>query len=135
MHNVGRLSHRMLTLMELQAELLKVDARDAQRALARPLVFLFGGAVFGLCSVPLLMIAVAHALREWAAFSWTTAFFAAAVLASAIAAGAILTGWLLLRKRLGVFNRSVREFRTNMTWLKESLKGEEIGERGRQHIH
>jgi hypothetical protein len=32
--DVGKLLHRLLDLMELQAELLKVDARDGFRSLA-----------------------------------------------------------------------------------------------------
>lgn len=132
--DVGQLSHRVLTLLELHADLLKVDAKDSLSASTRPIALLVGGLVFGLSSVPILLIAVAHALREWAGFSWTASYAVAALTGLLIAGATIALGWRLLRKGLAAFDRSKLEFRRNLASLKRALSRAEPAESNCEHI-
>jgi hypothetical protein len=120
--SIGRLSHRLVILAELQAELLKADVKDGLTAMTRPVALLLGGAMFGAGSVSVLLIAVAQAFREWAGFSPTISYLVATLVGLAIAAAAVLVGSALVWKELAVFRRSQEELRRNLAWLKEVLK-------------
>lgn len=129
LHNAKRLSHRVLSLMELQGRLLKMDLQEGLHSLVVPLALLFGGVVFAFSFAQLLLVTVAHALRQWAELSWAAAYLSAALLALAMAAAATWIGLRLLQRRWNVCNRSMQEFNTNVAWLKKSLKQEEIPDR------
>jgi hypothetical protein len=126
--NVGLLYHRLISLMELQAALLKVDAKESLASGGQALLLFLGGALFGLSGVLVLLIAVAQGFREWAGWNWTWSYFAAALLGLTIAASGFLTAWSIVRKSLAVFQRSRDEFQKNLTWLKETLKPETLQE-------
>jgi uncharacterized membrane protein YedE/YeeE len=124
-----------MTLGELQVDLLKADMEDALTASTRPVTILVGGVALGLSSVPILLIAVAHAFREWLGFSWAASYFVAALIGLAIAVAAIVVGWRLLRKGLAAFERSQVEFRRNLTWLKQSLSQTSSDDRNCEQVH
>ncbi len=117
----GSTFRRLLDLMELQAELFKVDARDGFGALAPPAILIGGGVVAAFAGIVALLLAVAALLNQWAGWSVTLSLFTAGVLALLLAAGAVLLGWQLTRKALATFDRSTTEFRNNLDWLKTTL--------------
>ncbi len=120
--DVGQLAHRVLTLLELQTELLQADSREGLAGSARPAAILLGGIVVGLGSVPVLLLAMAQALREWAGASWAASYFIAALVGLSIAVAAILIGGRLLRRGLAAFDRSRGELRRNLAWVKQALR-------------
>jgi hypothetical protein len=120
--DVGKLLRRLLDLMELQAELLTVDARDGFRSLAPPAI-LIGvgvGAAFG--GIFVLLLTVAALLNQWAGWSATSSLFTAGLLGLLLAAGSVLLGWQLTRKAWSTFDGSRTEFRNNLARLKTSLE-------------
>lgn len=112
---------RLLDLMELQAELLQVDARDGFGALAPPAILIGGGVVAAFAGTFALLLAVAALLNQWAGWSATLSLFTAGVLGLLLAAGSVLLGWQLTCKALSSFDRSTTEFRNNLAWLKTTL--------------
>jgi hypothetical protein len=120
--DVGKLLHRLLDLMELQAELLKVDARDGFRSLAPPAILIGGGVVTAFGGIFVLLLTVASLLNQWAGWSATFSLFTAGVLGLLLAAGSVLLGWQLTCKALSTFDRSKTEFRNNLAWLKTTVE-------------
>jgi hypothetical protein len=132
--DVGKLLHRLLDLMELQSELLKVDARDGFRSLAPPAIFIGVGVVAAFAGIFALLLAVAALLNQWAGWSVPLSLFTAGVLGMLLAAGSVLFGWQLTRKALSTFDRSRTEFRNNLAWLKTTLENPSHDRRERQAI-
>ena len=120
--DVSKLFHRLLNLTELQAELLKVDARDGFRALAPPAILIGGGVVAAFGGIFVLLLTVAALLNQGAGWSATLSLFTAGVLGLLLAAASVLLGWQLTRKALSTFDRSKTEFRNNLDWFKTTLE-------------
>jgi uncharacterized membrane protein YqjE len=118
---VGKLFRRLLDLIELQVELLKVDAREGFRSLAPPAILIGVGVVIVFGGIFILLLAVAALLNEWAGWSAALSLFTAAVLGLLLTVGAVVLAWQLTRKALSTFDRSKTEFQNNVTWLKTSL--------------
>jgi hypothetical protein len=118
---VGKLLGRLLDLIELQVELLKVDAREGFRSLAPPAILAGTGVVAAFGGIFVLLLAAAALLYEWAGWSATLSLFTAGVLGLLLAAGAVVLAWYLTRRALATFDRSRTEFQNNLVWLKSSL--------------
>lgn len=133
--DVRQFSYGVLTLFELQVALLKADVQESLNDCRRGMVLLVGGALVGVSSIPILLIAVAQALHHWAGFSWAAAYFGATVVGLLLAAAGIFVGWRMLRRGLAVFNRSRTEYRTNLAWVRSVLSGKTPGHHDCEHIH
>lgn len=102
-------------------QLLAVDANESFKKAQTPLIMLVLGAVIGLGSTPLLLLALSEAFVQF--LEWDKAL---ALLASG-AIGAVLAGlllWLALSKAndvIGVFMRSRVELAENIRWIKYAL--------------
>lgn len=120
--DAGKLLHRLLDLMDLQIELLKVDARDGFRSLVPPAILIGGGVVATFAGIFVLLLTVAALLNQGAGWSATVSLFTAGVLGLLLAAGSLLLGWQLTRKALSTFDRSKTEFRNNLDWFKTTLE-------------
>jgi uncharacterized membrane protein (DUF485 family) len=118
---VGKLLRRLLDLIELQVELLKLDAREGFRSLAPPAILFGAGVVAAFGGIFVLLLMVAALLNEWAGWSLTLSLFTAAVFGLLLTVGAVLLAWQLTRRALSTFDRSKTEFQNNLTWLKTSL--------------
>lgn len=119
--NVGRLLHRLVELVELQGELLKVDVREGVRSLSMPVALILTGVVVGFGGVFVLLLALAGFLT-WLGIPQAVALLVAAVVGLAAAGGAGWLGWQFLRKALIAFDRSRAELRANIAWLKSTLR-------------
>ena len=119
--SIVQLFHRLIDLLELQAELLKVDTKEGVKSLLLPAVLLITSVSMVFGSALLLLLALATILSQGAGFSVTVSFLAASMAGLLLAAGAILLGWRLAKNGLAVIQRSTAELRTNFLSLKESL--------------
>ncbi len=120
---VGGLMHDVITLAELQSQLLGVDAREAAGRVALPVSLLGAAAVLGASSLPLLLIFLALVLRDYAGWGAAWAVLTAAVVGLLVSGGLLFAGYLGLMKVVKPFARSRDELSKNLTWLKEVLKG------------
>ncbi len=121
-HRFGRLSHRLVTLLELQLKLFRADAKDSLHDLIRPAILLVGGAVLGLSSVTVLLITCVCAFHQWGGLSWTGACFTTTLISFLVTGAALFVGWKFMQKGLVVFRRSQDELRTNVAWLVDLLR-------------
>jgi hypothetical protein len=119
--SVGQILHDIVTLAQLQAQLFKLDARDAMVRIERPILALAAGAVLAVCSVPIALVGVAFLLVDVAHLSrlaavWITFVFAAFVAASLIG---YAVAWF--HKPPGLFEYSREELVNNIERIKEML--------------
>ena len=121
-HGVRHLAHDIVTLVELQSELLKVDLRNWLGASVTPALILGAlAAIFALGSLPVLLLSLAYYLVEVADVSLTLALLAAggAGLLLAILLG--LVACVAARRGRNAFTRFRVELASNIAWLKRVL--------------
>ena len=118
---IDGLLHDIMSLGELQAQLLMVDARDSVQKAQAPLVLLWLAVMVGLGAGTVLLMALAEALHEVVGWSRWLAFLASG------GGGVVLSGllmWLAWRQVgaiTAVFNRSRDELAENVRWTKYAL--------------
>jgi hypothetical protein len=112
----------MVTLGELQAELMQVDLRNFMTSRVVPTVLLGAVAIIAaLASLPILLASLAYYLVEVANLTVASAFLAAAGVGLLVAAICGGTAWQRLRSRNDAFARSRIELARNVRWLKQVL--------------
>jgi uncharacterized membrane protein YqjE len=129
--NMGDFVHDVITLAELQARLVAVDAGEARARAIRPLILGVVGIVLLLASFPVALLGLAWLLAESGLVLWAALLIAAA--AGVIVSG--LLGWLAwrtIRTTFTVFRRSGDEFSQNLGWIKSVLRGSRRAER--EHV-
>lgn len=119
--NVRQLGSDVLTLAELQADLLQADLREWASAFARGVAALAAALVVLLASAPVALIALGYYLDEATDLSLPAAMLIAA---GAGVATAVLVGgvgaWLIKREQPPL-RRFRTELRHNVRWLKRVL--------------
>jgi len=118
---IGDLAADLISLGELQLELLAVDSRDALRESVYPgiLLCLGGGLILGAC--PVFLFGLSWGLAELTDISLAVACIIIAILALGGAGGLLYFARKHLRFSLGHFTRSREELRSNTQWLKRIL--------------
>jgi uncharacterized membrane protein YqjE len=121
-HGVRQLARDVVTLAELQTDLLNVELRDWLRSSAAPTLLLSVAAVgFAAASMPLLLLSLAYYLRNSAGLS------TAAAMLSASGAGLLVAGicgaaaWRFGHRSASAFARTRVELARNVRWLKQVL--------------
>jgi hypothetical protein len=121
-HGVRQLARDVVTLVELQAELLEVDVRDWLRKSVVPmLIFGAAAAVMGLASIPVLLLAFANWLAAATELSTAAAMLIAAASGLAVAAVCGAIAWARMKKGGRTFTRFRIELARNIRWLKHVL--------------
>jgi uncharacterized protein YqgC (DUF456 family) len=116
------LTHDVIELAELQAQLFAVDVKHTSKNAKSSLVM----AVIGICtllgSVPVALIALAELLVE--KLEWTRAAgHGAATLVGLLVSIAILgAAWAQFRSGFSALQRSREELNRNIAWIKSSLR-------------
>lgn len=118
--SIGGFAHDLLTLSELQAELLKTDTQDCLKRLVVPAATVLFAMVLLLGCVPIALTALALGLVE-AGLSYWLAFLLSAGIGLAVGLAIGFIGWKLLTRTPVVFERSKVEFSSNFTWVKSVL--------------
>jgi hypothetical protein len=120
---MGDLTHDIVSLAELQFELVRNDYRAGMKGLLAPVVLLLVAGVMALGTVPIALLLLAEILIQVGGLSRASAFSIAAAggFISATALGVV--GWSQLRGIGRVFRRSREEWIRNLNWIKLALKG------------
>jgi len=121
--NTGEFLHDLVTLIELQMRLLFIDGQEGMRGLLWPTVTLVTGLAVGVATLPVALIALALTLTEVTSLSPAQSAAIAAGTGLLIAALFAGFGWWSLRSPRGnAFERSGREWRQNLRWIKDALQ-------------
>lgn len=119
--NLRQLASDVVTLVELQAELLQVDLRDWFKGIVWCLVLAGAALVFGLAAIPVLLFSLAYLLVETTELSMAAALLISGGAGFAIAAVCVVTAVVLMKRDQRLLHRSASELRRNVRWLKEVL--------------
>jgi MFS superfamily sulfate permease-like transporter len=119
---MGDLTHDIVSLAELQFELVRNDYRAGIKGLLVPVVLLLGTGIVALGTVPVALLLMAEILIQVAGLSRASAFSisAASGFMTAVVLGVV--GWSQLRGIGRVFQRSREEWIRNLNWIKLALK-------------
>jgi len=124
--DVGEFAHDVLTLAELQAQLLAADVQECSRRVLVPGLVLVGGVALGLSCFPIAMAAVALLLIEIFELSYAAGFLTTAAVGAVLSAILSAIGWFLVRRRVAVLGRSRQELVRNLRWIKKVLERSRI---------
>lgn len=125
-HEVTEFTEGVVTLVELQGQLLAVDIKECCQRSFLPGLVLVGGFAMGLACFPVALTAVALMLVDAWELSPAVGFLISA------AAGAIFSlllctlGWLLIRRHLSILRRSQQELVCNINWIRSTLERNRI---------
>jgi len=121
--NTGEFLHDLVTLGELQLQLLSIEGQEKLRSLLWPTMTLIAGAVVGCATLPVALIALALTLTEVTTLSPAQSAGIAAGVGFVLAALFVGIGWWALKSPTGnAFERSGREWRQNLRWIKDALQ-------------
>jgi len=120
-NGVGDLMYDVVTLSELQAKLLAVDAREGVEKAKFPLVLLGAGAAFALGASPVLLLALGECLVLWLDWERAPAYVVSALLGAVVGGGLLYAAVQQLGAVTNVFDRSQAEFADNVRWVKYAL--------------
>jgi uncharacterized membrane-anchored protein len=104
--NVSQLGSDVITLVELQTELLQVDLREWATGFVRS---------------PVLLISVGYFISQASDLSLGVSMLIAAGIGILVAAVFAGLGVWMLRREQGMLHRFRRELKHNITWLKHVL--------------
>jgi len=121
--NTGEFLHDLVTLGELQLRLVFIDGQESARGLVWPIAMLVTGAGLALATMPVALIALAVTLTEVARFTPAQAAGIATLVGFVLALLVVGVGWWALKSpRPNAFDRSGREWRQNLKWIKDALQ-------------
>jgi hypothetical protein len=116
------LTHDIIELGELQAQLLMCDVKKTTREARTSLVLFAIGLGLLLGCVPIVLIALAE-LLIWQ-FEWLppVAYAVAAIVGLLGCAATLYTGYMKIKTGFETLGRSREELNRNIAWLKTTLK-------------
>ena len=119
--DVGAFANDVLTLTELQSQLLVADAREFGNRAAVPSLALLGGLILGLACIPIALVTVALGLVQFLEISHFVAFLIVVITGAICGILMCVIGWLQLRKSVAVLGRSREELMRNLRWIKRVI--------------
>jgi len=127
--NTGEFLHDLVTLSELQLQLVYIDGQEKVRTLVWPAMTLALGVIVGCATLPVALIALAMTLTEVTSFSPAQSAGIAMGVGFVLAALLVGIGWFALKSPRGnAFERSAKEWRQNLRWIKDALQ-KSVGKR------
>ena len=119
-YQLGELAHDILSLVELQVELLAEDSRDVGQR-ARLWAMVFGGAcLFALGSLPVAILGIAY-LVAWTGLDLGLCMLLVALALMTVSGVVGMVSWRYLKTAAEPLQRSRRELKRNLDWIKRTL--------------
>jgi uncharacterized membrane protein len=118
MNDIG---HRLVTLLELQTELFRIDLRNGVKRLVAAFLLLCAVVLAGIASACILLILIAEFLADLGLVR-SAAFGIAALIGLAVTVAAAFVAFASLRASLRAFDGSREECLRTIRWVKNTLK-------------
>jgi hypothetical protein len=119
--SVSRFGSDILTLMELQAELLQLDLKEWAAGFIKSMIALATGLVILLASLPVLLMSLGYYINGSTSLSLGSSMLIAAAVGVVIALCLAGLGVWLMKRDKGVLHRCSSELKHNVRWLKQVL--------------
>lgn len=117
--DVGEFAHDVLTLAELQAQLLVADVQECGQRVLVPGLVLLCGVALGLACFPIALAVLALLLVQVFGTSYAAGFLVAVVVGAIVSTLLGAIGWFQVHKHVGVLRRSQQELAHNLRWIKK----------------
>lgn len=118
---VGEFAHDVLTLAELQAQLLAADVQECRQRVLIPALLLLCGLAVSLACFSVGLTALALCLVQSYKMSYATGFLIAFIVGAVLGALLSVFGCLQMRKSLAVLRRSQHELIRNLRWIRKVI--------------
>ena len=115
------LASDVVTLIELQVELLKVDLKEWARGMIWPGILAVFAVVSALAAMPVFLFGLAYLLHDRTDLTLWGALLIASGVGLVLSVALILLAVLLLKRDVKILGRSANELSRNVRWLKEVL--------------
>lgn len=126
---LGNLGADLISLGELQLELLSVDTRDATSEAFYPTIIACLGIGFVIGSCPLALLGLSWWLTDATTLSLASSSLIIALAGLVLAVLLLFVAWKGLKKSFALINRSRKELRSNLKWIKNILSEKHRGRR------
>lgn len=120
--SLGGLTHDVIELAELQAQLFALDVKESTQSTRTALVLAIVGVCVLLGSIPVVLIALAELLVQQLNWSAAVSYGVATLVGIVISVVLLLTAWARFRSGIVTMKRSREELSRNVTWVKSSLR-------------
>lgn len=117
----GNFAQDVLTLAELQAQLLAIDVRECRARMTVPVLLLLGGFAIALACFPIGLAAFALCLIQFFNTTYATGFLIAFLVGAILGTLMSIIGWRRVGNRLTVLKRSQHELARNLLWIKKVI--------------
>ncbi len=117
----GNVVHDVLTLAELQVQLLAIDVRECRARMTVPVLLLLGGFAIAFACFPIGLVAFALCLIQFFNTSYATGFLIAFLVGAILGTLMSIVGWRRVSKRMAVLKRSQHELARNLQWIKKVI--------------
>jgi hypothetical protein len=121
------LTHDVIELAELQAQLLALDVKSTSQKARISLVLAVSGICILLGTVPVALFTLAELLNGPAGWSRPAAFGMATLVGVLVSGGILVAAWLRMRSGIVTMQRSRDELNRNIAWIKSSLRNRAQG--------
>lgn len=120
--NIGEFVGDVISLGEMQAQLLAIDAKEAASKSVVPFLCGLGGLALAFGSVPVLLLAIGWCLIDRAGFPTDLAFLTSSAIGILVAAGLAVFAWQRLKETVPIATRSSDDMSQNLRWIKHALQ-------------
>lgn len=120
--SLGGLTHDVIELAELQAQLFALDVKETTQSTRTALMVAIVGVCVLLGSIPVALISLAELLIEQLNWSAAASYGVATLVGIVISVGLLLTAWARFRSGIVTMKRSREELSRNVAWLKSGLR-------------
>ena len=124
--DMGKFAQDVLTLAELQAQLLVADVQECGQRVRVPGLVLLCGVALGLACFPIALATLALLLVEVFEASYVAGLLIAVAVGAVVSALLCVIGWFQVRERMAVLQRSRQELVGNLRWMKKVLERSRI---------
>ena len=121
MGSVTGLGNDVVTLLDLQAKLVAMDAKETTEKALTPVVILVVAVILALAAFTVGLFGAAELIARALTISPGMAMLLTAAVALALAGGAIAFSIVQFKASLTPFRRSLEELQRNVAWLKTVL--------------
>jgi len=118
----SELTHDVIELAELQAQLFTLDVKEMSQSTRTSLVLAIVSASVLLGSIPAALIALAELLVQTLGWSQAAGFGVATVVGILVSAAIGAAAWSRFRTGLVTMRRSREELSRNIAWIKSNLR-------------
>jgi uncharacterized membrane protein YqjE len=122
--SMSELTHDVIELAELQAQLFALDVKSTTQTTRTSLILAVVGICLLLGSIPISLMAIAYIFIDQLEWSHAAGLAVAMLIGLAISGGFLAAGYVKITKGMSAMKRSRHELSRNIAFIKSSLRSQ-----------